>query len=105
MKKMLVKAVALSLVLGGVGFVANNAQAFSPIEETLLKNKVDANHARSMQNQAAIQDIKGDVATNKAKIDKNATDILVEKKNRESAVAIVDNNVKMEKQERENADK
>ena len=27
MKKMLVKAVALSLVLGGVGFVANNAQA------------------------------------------------------------------------------
>lgn len=27
MKKMLAKAVALSLVLGGVGFVANNAQA------------------------------------------------------------------------------
>lgn len=27
MKKMLVKAVALSLVLGGVGFVANDAQA------------------------------------------------------------------------------
>lgn len=30
MKKMLVKAVALSLVLGGVGFVANNAQAANP---------------------------------------------------------------------------
>ena len=29
MKKMLVKAVALSLVLGGVGFVANDAQAFT----------------------------------------------------------------------------
>lgn len=27
MKKMLVKAVALSLVMGGVGFVANDAQA------------------------------------------------------------------------------
>ena len=27
MKKMLAKAVALSLVLGGVGFVSNNAQA------------------------------------------------------------------------------
>ena len=27
MKKMLAKAIALSLVLGGVGFVANNAQA------------------------------------------------------------------------------
>lgn len=50
MKKMLVKAVALSLVLGGVGFVANNAQAFSPFEEIQLKSKVDGNHARSMQN-------------------------------------------------------
>lgn len=27
MKKMLAKAVALSLVLGGVGFIANDAQA------------------------------------------------------------------------------
>lgn len=53
-EKMLVKAVALSLVLGGVGFVANNAQAFSPIEEIQLKSKVDANHERSMNNQTAI---------------------------------------------------
>lgn len=75
MKKMLVKAVALSLVLGGVGFVANNAQAFSPIEEIQLKSKVDANHERSMNNQTAIQNIKGDVATNKANIKKNANDI------------------------------
>lgn len=30
MKKMLAKAVALSLVLGGVGFVANDAQAYDP---------------------------------------------------------------------------
>ena len=50
MKKMLVKAVALSLVLGGVGFVANNAQAFSSTEEIQLKSKVDANHERSMNN-------------------------------------------------------
>ena len=154
MKKMLVKAVALSLVMGGVGFVANNAQAFSPIEEIQLKSKVDANHVRSMSNQDAINDIKADVATNKTniqtnangisdntiaiqkeaaarkseiamtnfkaglekqerenadkkleqKIDKNATDILVEKKNRESAVAMVDNKVNLEKQERENND-
>ena len=75
MKKMLVKAVALSLVLGGVGFVANNAQAFSPIEEIQLKSKVDANHARSMQNQKDIAGLKGDVATNKANIDANAKDI------------------------------
>lgn len=75
MKKMLVKAVALSLVLGGVGFVANNAQAFSPFEEIQLKSKVDANHARSMQNQEAIQGIKKDVATNKDNIQKNANAI------------------------------
>ena len=155
MKKMLVKAVALSLVMGGVGFVANNAQAFTPIEEIQLKSKVDANHVRSMSNQDAIKDIKADLASNKAniqtnangisdntiaiqkeaaarkseiamtnfkaglekqerenadkkleqKIDKNATDILVEKKNRESAVAMVDNKVNLEKQERENNDK
>ena len=72
---MLVKAVALSLVLGGVGFVANNAQAFSPIEEIQLKSKVDANHERSINNQTAIQNIKGDVATHKANIQKNANDI------------------------------
>lgn len=75
MKKMLVKAVALSLVLGGVGFVENNAQAFSPIEEIQLQSKVNANHLRSMQNQDAIKDIKADVATNKANITKNANDI------------------------------
>ena len=39
------------------------------------------------------------------KIDKNATDILVEKKNREGAVAMVDNKVNLERQERENNDK
>ena len=82
MKKMLVKAVALSLVLGGVGFVANNAQAFSPIEEIQLKSKVDANHVRSMNNQEAITHIKGDVATNKANIQTNANDIV---KNKELA--------------------
>ena len=75
MKKMLIKAVALSLVMGGVGFVANNAQAFSQIEEIQLKSKVDANHARSMNNQAAITDIRADVATNKANIQTNANNI------------------------------
>lgn len=34
MKKMLAKAVALSLVLGGVGFIANDAQA-AEISEAL----------------------------------------------------------------------
>ena len=54
MKKMLVKAVALSLVMGGVGFVANDAQAFTMEQEFKLTSKVDANHARSMNNQTQI---------------------------------------------------
>lgn len=70
MKKMLVKAVALSLVLGGVGFVTNNAQAFNPMEELQLKGTVEGNHARSMQNQKDIAGLKGDVATNKDNIKK-----------------------------------
>lgn len=38
MKNMLVKAVALSLVLGGVGFVANDAQAAPfPSETDMMK--------------------------------------------------------------------
>lgn len=79
MKKMLVKAVALSLVMGGVGFVSNNAQAFTWQEEIQLKSTVDGNHARSMKNQADIQDIKKDVATNKDNIQKNAKDIAANK--------------------------
>ena len=75
MKKMLIKAVALSLVMGGVGFVANNAQAFTPFEEMKLKSDVEGNHARSMQNQKDIARLNGDVATNKANIEKNAKDI------------------------------
>ena len=38
MKKMLAKAVALSLVLGGVGFVANDALAASNVE---LEQKIN----------------------------------------------------------------
>lgn len=74
MKKMLVKAVALSLVLGGVGFVANNAQA-APWDDIQWQSKIDGNHARSMQNQKDIAGLKGDVATNKDNITKNAKGI------------------------------
>ena len=72
---MLVKAVALSLVLGGVGFVANDAQAADPFpfpsETELIKNNAD----RSVKNQKDIAGLKGDVATNKANITKNAENI------------------------------
>lgn len=54
MKKMLVKAVALSLVLGGVGFVANNAQA-APFSETdIMKANIQANAQKILQNQKDI---------------------------------------------------
>ena len=152
---MLVKAVALSLVLGGVGFVANNAQAYDPVVDMQIKAEAQARVAGDNLLNKKIEANANDIATNKAniqtnanaisdntiaiqkeaaarkgditmvnfkaelekqerenadkkleqKIDKNATDILVEKKNRESAVAMVDNKVNLEKQERENADK
>ena len=112
MKKMLVKAVALSLVLGGVGFVANDAQAFTWQEEIQLQAKVNANHLRSMQNQDAIKDIKAEVATNKNNIQQNAKDIFDNKVDiqkeaaaRRGDIANVDFKAKLEKQERENADK
>lgn len=49
MKKMLVKAVALSLVLGGVGFVANDAQA-APWDDMQWQSKIEGSDARSKQN-------------------------------------------------------
>ena len=52
---MLAKAVALSLVLGGVGFVANDALAAGPIpgmpsETDIMKANIQANSQRSVQN-------------------------------------------------------
>uniref|UniRef100_UPI0026EE38E9 hypothetical protein n=1 Tax=Phascolarctobacterium succinatutens TaxID=626940 RepID=UPI0026EE38E9 len=78
MKKMLVKAVALSLVMGGVGFVANDAQA-SPWDDMQWQSKIEGSDARSKQNAKDIAGLKGDVATNKANIEKNATDIATNK--------------------------
>ena len=111
MKKMLVKAVALSLVLGGVGFVENNAQA-APWDDIQWQSKIDGNHARSMQNQKDIAGLKGDVATNKDNITKNAKDIsdnkvaiMKEEAARKSDIAMTNFKAGLEKQERENADK
>lgn len=117
MKKMLAKAVALSLVLGGVGFVANNAQAAGPIpgmpsETDMMKQNIQNNAARSVKNAKDIQKLEGDVATNKDNIQKNAKDInantvAIEKEAaaRRGDIAMVDFKAQLEKQERENADK
>lgn len=108
---MLVKAVALSLVLGGVGFAANDAQA-APWDDIQWQSKIDGNHARSMQNQKDIAGLKDDVATNKANIQTNAKDIsdnkvaiMKEKAARKSDIAMTNFKAGLEKQERENADK
>lgn len=108
MKKMLVKAVALSLVLGGVGFVANNAQAADPSpfpsETDLMKANIKANALK-------IEQIKGDVATNKANITKNAENIsdntiaIQKEAARKGDIADVRFKAGLEKQERENNDK
>lgn len=52
MKKMLIKAVALSLVMGGVGFVANNAQAAGPFpsETDIMKANIQANAQKILAN-------------------------------------------------------
>lgn len=111
MKKMLVKAVALSLVMGGVGFVANNAQA-APWDDIQWQSKIDGNHARSMQNQEAIKDIKKDVATNKDNIQTNANAIsdnkvAIDKEAaaRKGDIAMVGFKAKLEQEQREAADK
>ena len=73
---MLVKAVALSLVLGGVGFAANDALAAGPIpgmpsETDIMKANIQANAQKILQNQKDIAGLKGDVATNKDNITTN----------------------------------
>lgn len=68
MKKMLVKAVALSLVLGGVGFVENDAQAYDPIVDMQIKAEAQARVAGDKVNA-------DNIAANKANIQQNAKDI------------------------------
>ena len=77
-----------------------------------MQSKVNANHLRSMQNQDAIKDIKGDVATNKANITKNAENIsdntiAIQKEAaaRKGDIAMVGFKAKLEQEQREAADK
>lgn len=102
MKKMLAKAVVLGLVLGGIGFVANDAQAaeitdgvkvFSGKKVEILgiygcdvktENELEKDTALANQNdlKAVNDDVeaaKTNIATNKDNIDKNAKDITANK--------------------------
>ena len=85
MKKMLAKAVALSLVLGGVGFVPNDALAaeigsavdvetiYGDWDKVLSYNDGQAINAKVATNEA-------NIATNKANIAKNAENISANQK-------------------------
>lgn len=99
MKKMLAKAVALSLVLGGVGFVANDALAanigngvdvYSGLMvdqgcDVKTKNKLP--NGTVLANQKDLVNVNKDVETNTANIDKNKVAIENETQARVDAVA------------------
>ena len=110
MKKMLAKAVVLGLVLGGIGFVANDAQAakitegvkvFSGKKVEILgiygcdvktENELEKDTALANQNDLVnvnndVEDAKTNIATNKDNIDKNAKDITDNKTAIENEVA------------------
>ena len=78
MKKMLAKAVALTLVLGGVGFVSNNALA-APIGPEVDVETIygDWDKVLSYKDGKAIN---AEVDTNKTNIDTNKTNIDTNKK-------------------------
>lgn len=94
---MLAKAVALSLVLGGVGFVANNAQAadisdgvkvYSGTNVGLgydVKTKTVLEKDTALANQKDLVKVNTDVETNKANITANKVAIENEVKAREDA--------------------
>ena len=115
MKKMLVKAVALSLVLGGVGFVANNAQAadisdgvkvFSGLDLGLgfghdVKTEKVLEKDTALANQKDLVKVNEEVATNKANITKNAENIsdnkvaiMKEAAAREAEISMVKDDIK-----------
>lgn len=78
MKKMLAKAVALSLVLGGVGFVANDALA-ADIGPAVDVETIYGDWDKVLSHKDG-QAINAEVATNKANIAKNAENISANQK-------------------------
>lgn len=109
-EKMLAKAVALSLVMGGIGFVANDAQAAKITDgvkvfsgkkveipgirgcDVKTENELEKDTALANQNDLVnvnndVEDAKTNIATNKDNIDKNAKDITDNKTAIENEVA------------------
>ena len=117
MKKMLAKAVALSLVLGGVGFVANDALAADigpAVDVETIYGDWDKvlSHKDGQAINAEVATNEANIATNKANIAKNAENISANKeaiKNEEKArkydSLILDDKITQEKNARIDADK
>lgn len=85
MKKMLAKAVALSLVLGGVGFVANDALAADigpAVDVETIYGDWDKvlSHKDGQAINAEVATNEANIATNKANIAKNAENISANQK-------------------------
>ena len=116
MKKMLAKAVALSLVLGGVGFVANDALAAEigpAVDVETIYGSWDKvlSHKDGQAINAEVATNKANIDTNKAKIAKNAENISAnqkaidkEEKARKYDSLILGDNITKEKNAREEAD-
>lgn len=110
MKKMLVKAVALSLVLGGVGFVANDALAAdigSAVDvETIYGNwdKV-LSYKDGQAINAEVATNEANIATNKANIAKNAENISANQKAIDKEVKDRQDAITQERNARIDADK
>ena len=109
MKKMLAKAVALSLVLGGVGFVANDALA-AEIGPAVDVETIYGDWDKVLSHKDG-QAINAEVDTNKANIAKNAENISAnqkaidkEEKARKYDSLILGDNITKEKNAREEAD-
>lgn len=92
MKKMLVKAVALSLVMGGVGFVANDALAAKIGDGVEVYSGTKVGQGRDVKtynklpdgtvlaNQKDLVNVNKDVETNKANINTNKNNIAANQK-------------------------
>lgn len=92
MKKMLAKAVALSLVLGGVGFVANDALA-AEIGPAVDVETIYGDWDKVLSHKDG-QAINAEVATNKANIDTNKANIAKNAENISANQKAIDKEVK-----------
>lgn len=110
MKKMLAKAVALSLVLGGVGFVANDALAAEigpAVDVETIYGSWDKvlSHKDGQAINAEVATNKANIDTNKANIAKNAENISANQKAIDKEVQDRKEAITQEKNARIDADK